>query len=63
MKAIYLGSLESSKTAQLHEGEVCTIQTSLFATDSNFEDNFYDIVFADGFRMYDVSGYCLEEIK
>ena len=57
MRAIYLGTPDSSAESQLHEGEVCEVYTSFFSSE------LYDIVFADDYKLYDVSGEYLRQVK
>ena len=46
-----------------HEGEVCEAIESIDVSDFDWEENYYDLTFADGFRFYECSGFHLEEVK
>lgn len=72
MRVIFLGlpendlqdySVEDGKQIVFHEGEVCEATLNIGAMSSEPEEDFYNLVFADGFKMYDVSGYYLEVVK
>ena len=56
-------SVQDIKEISYHEGEVCEAILSIGTMSSEPEEDFYNLVFADGFRMYDVSGYHLEVVK
>lgn len=76
MKVVYLGltpageqelidkgiSVEYLKQLALHEGEICEAYTSI-ETSEDWEENYYDLMFSDGFKFYECSGYHLEEVK
>ncbi len=47
----------------LHEGEVCDALLSIMVDENEWEDNYYDLFFADGFRFYECSGLHLERIE
>ena len=49
------------KLAQ-HEGEICDALLSI-GTSDEWEENYYDLLFSDGFSIYECSGYHLEEVK
>lgn len=49
------------KKLSQHEGEICEAQLSI-GTSENWEDNYYDLLFSDGFKFYECSGYHLEEV-
>ena len=77
MKVIFLGlpaseeqdllndglSIQDIKEISYHEGEVCEATLSIGTMSSEPEEDFYNLTFSDGFKMYDVSGYHLEIVK
>lgn len=77
MKVIFLGLPESAlqeliddgvdeqylKQLSNHEGEICEAIESIEVNSSEWEENYYDLTFADGFRFYECSGFHLEEVK
>lgn len=76
MRVVYLGltpsaeqdlidkgvDIEYLRNLQLHEGEVCEAQLSI-GTSDEWEENYYDLMFSDGLKFYECSGYHLEEVK
>ena len=77
MKALFLGiskdaeqeliddGVDTEYLRQLaqHEGEVCDAHLSIMVNEDEWEENYYDLFFADGFRFYECSGFHLEEVK
>lgn len=76
MKAVFLGitpygeqelindgvDTDYLKKLSQHEGEICDASLSI-GTSDEWEENYYDLIFSDGFRFYECSGYHLEEVK
>lgn len=67
MKVIFLGLPDYSELVRPyakrlceHEGEVCEAIVEIESEE--FSDGYYDLLFSDGFRAYDISGYDLEEL-
>ena len=54
--------IEYLKRLSYHEGEICDASLSI-GTSDEWEENYYDLIFSDGFRFYECSGYHLEEVK
>ena len=46
-----------------HEGEVCEAHLSIMVEENDWEENYYDLIFADGFRFYECSGLHLEKVN
>lgn len=44
-----------------HEGEVCTAMLSIWCSE-DWQENYYDLIFADGFKFYECSGLHLEAV-
>ena len=55
--------VEYLKRLSTHEGEVCEALESINCSDDDWQENYYDLIFADGFRFYECSGFHLEEVK
>lgn len=76
MKAVFLGipeyginemidegvDIEYLKKLSQHEGEICEAQLSI-GTSDEWEENYYDLLFSDGFKFYECSGFHLEEVN
>ncbi len=79
MKVVFLGltryeeqellndglDVEYLRQLALHEGEICEALLSIQVSekDSEWEENYYDLMFHDGFRFYECSGQHLEKVK